>query len=231
MAENLNYGGPSDNIGVCYGTDGLEKRGDGDNKYDYWFTPEDIAGYCAEYGRLYDWRTIMAGAANSDRVPSGVRGICPDGWHIPSDKEWEALALYAGDEYCIFAGCDPNNPDLTGMYAGTRLKAKSGWRANDYYGDGTDVEDGNGTDNFGFAALAGGFCFDCAEKQNLLMGVGYYRGIGEYGYWWTATHYHNVHTGDTTEAFRRRMKFNENTVSREFQKKTGYLSSVRCVKD
>ena len=51
---------------------------------------------CGIYGRLYDWATIMNGASSSNEVPSGVQGICPDGWNIPSDAEWDILADYLG---------------------------------------------------------------------------------------------------------------------------------------
>ena len=43
---------------------------------------------CEVYGRLYNWHTIMNGAQASNSVPSGVQGICPAGWHFPSDAEW-----------------------------------------------------------------------------------------------------------------------------------------------
>ena len=42
--------------------------------------------YCNKYGRLYSWNVAMAGSDEEN-----VRGICPEGWHIPSDKEWEEL--------------------------------------------------------------------------------------------------------------------------------------------
>jgi len=69
-----------------------------------------------KYGRLYDWETAMK--------------VCPVGWHLPSDEEWQALV--------DFAGGDEN--------AGKNLKASSGWRNN-----------GGGTDTYGFAALPGGY--------------------------------------------------------------------------
>jgi uncharacterized protein (TIGR02145 family) len=34
-------------------------------------------------GRLYTWYTAMDGEAGDT-----VQGICPDGWHLPSDNEW-----------------------------------------------------------------------------------------------------------------------------------------------
>ena len=51
---------------------------------------------CNIYGRLYDWETVMNGANSSNLIPSGVQGICPSGWHIPSTQEWKTLIDYLG---------------------------------------------------------------------------------------------------------------------------------------
>lgn len=45
----------------------------------------------ATYGVLYNWPAAMNGATSSDTNPSGVRGICPPGWHLPSNAEWTQL--------------------------------------------------------------------------------------------------------------------------------------------
>jgi uncharacterized protein (TIGR02145 family) len=45
-------------------------------------------------GGLYTWVTALDGAEPSNENPSGVQGICPDGWHIPSNAEWEELHNY-----------------------------------------------------------------------------------------------------------------------------------------
>jgi uncharacterized protein (TIGR02145 family) len=50
------------------------------------------------YGLLYSWATMMNGAATSSANPSGVIGICPSGWHVPSDSEWKTLETYLGME-------------------------------------------------------------------------------------------------------------------------------------
>lgn len=55
---------------------------------------DDNTTNCANYGRLYDWETIMQGTTSSNSIPSGVQGICPPGWHIPSDAEWGVLITY-----------------------------------------------------------------------------------------------------------------------------------------
>jgi uncharacterized protein (TIGR02145 family) len=48
------------------------------------------------YGVLYNWNAAMAGAMSSSSNPSGVQGICPAGWHLPSDAEWTTLTDYLG---------------------------------------------------------------------------------------------------------------------------------------
>jgi len=105
MAENLNYNASGSK---CYLNE---------------------ASFCDQYGRLYNWTTAMANSASSAANPSGVQGICPTGWHLPSDAEWDALMTAVGGS----------------STAGTKLKATSGW-----------YDNGNGTDIYGFSALPGG---------------------------------------------------------------------------
>jgi uncharacterized protein (TIGR02145 family) len=64
MAQNLNYDTPG---ASCYNNDPAN---------------------CAIYGKLYDFTTLMQGAAPSNSVPSHVQGVCPKGWHVPSDSEY-----------------------------------------------------------------------------------------------------------------------------------------------
>jgi uncharacterized protein (TIGR02145 family) len=79
---------------------------------------------------------------------------CPAGWRLPSAEEWDGLVEYAGGE----------------RVAGGTLKAAAGW--NDYEG-----KDGNGSDDFGFSALPGGF-----------RGInGLYSDIGRLAFFWTST--------------------------------------------
>jgi uncharacterized protein (TIGR02145 family) len=246
MAENLNYNVPNAGIGSkCYGEGGAIKIDlpNGDRE-DYRYSEEEWLAGCTKYGRLYDWETIMDGAASSNQNPSGVKGICPDGWHVPSDNEWVELVDYVGDFICT-------SPDISTCYdsykSGTKLKAKSGWSSYDYYGDGSNIEPGNGTDEFGFAALPGGYCYNCSSTSVLFQndGTAYYRGTGkydndnssyifdkgEYGYWWTATEYYNQFENDRSSAYRRLMYFGYDSVKKEYQKKKDHLSSLRCVRD
>jgi uncharacterized protein (TIGR02145 family) len=52
----------------------------------------------ATYGALYTWATAMNGEASTTNNPSGIQGVCPTGWHLPSDAEWTQLTTYLGGE-------------------------------------------------------------------------------------------------------------------------------------
>ena len=47
-------------------------------------------------GVLYNWPAAMAGSTSSTANPSGIQGVCPAGWHLPSDDEWAQLIDYLG---------------------------------------------------------------------------------------------------------------------------------------
>ncbi len=53
----------------------------------------DLESNCSVYGGLYQWNELMQYVA----LP-GVQGICPSGWHIPTDEEWSVLTSYLGGE-------------------------------------------------------------------------------------------------------------------------------------
>jgi uncharacterized protein (TIGR02145 family) len=120
----------------------------------------DSASYCDKYGRLYDWNT--------------AKTVCPAGWKLPSNDDWNKLVSTAGGEET----------------AGKMLKSTEGW--NDY----CDSEDEdtrtcfncNGADEFGFSALPGG---RYAFGDGLFFNDG-----GEDGYWWS------INGGDSNGAQR-----------------------------
>ncbi len=86
MAENLRYEGNTT----------LGQQQSTTVKYRYY--PNGVEGYVANYGYLYNWAAAMNGANSSSENPSGVQGICPNGWHLPSDAEWTQLSDYLGGE-------------------------------------------------------------------------------------------------------------------------------------
>ena len=83
----------------------------------------------AEYGRLYNWYAV-----------NDMRGLCPSGWHVPSDDEWTTME--------VSLGMNPEDANATGWRGtnqGAQLKATSGW-----------LDGGNGSNVSGFSATPGG---------------------------------------------------------------------------
>lgn len=76
MAKNLNYNPPGSED-WCYNND-----------------PSN----CIVYGRIYTWDAMMNGSASSNSNPSNVQGVCPIGWHCPSQAEWDAFAIAIGND-------------------------------------------------------------------------------------------------------------------------------------
>jgi len=80
LKENLNVGSRVD--GSIEQTDNGVKE-----KYCY----DDMLANCEIYGGLYQWDEMMQGST----IP-GVQGLCPQGWHIPTDAEWSSLFDFLG---------------------------------------------------------------------------------------------------------------------------------------
>ncbi|MBQ6071169.1 MAG: fibrobacter succinogenes major paralogous domain-containing protein [Bacteroidales bacterium] len=58
------------------------------------YYPFYSANLVKNFGYLYNWSAMIHGAGSSNANPSGVQGICPNGWHVPSDTEWTQLMDY-----------------------------------------------------------------------------------------------------------------------------------------
>ena len=134
MAENLAYL-PSVNMVA----DGSEDAA-GSYYYVYGYDGTNVADAkatdnYATYGVLYNWTAAMDGEASSTTNPSGIQGVCPAGWHLPSDAEWTELTDYLGGE----------------SVAGGKLKETG---TTHWASPNTDA-----TNETGFTALPGGYRF------------------------------------------------------------------------
>ena len=70
-----------------------------DNNTDdaYCYYNNNASGEADTYGALYTWAAAMGdNAVSSSANPSGVQGVCPTGWHLPSSAEWTELTNYLG---------------------------------------------------------------------------------------------------------------------------------------
>jgi uncharacterized protein (TIGR02145 family) len=88
MKENLKAIHYSDGISILDGT-GIDITGNTTAKY--FFNVNDDPVQSNIYGRLYTWGAAMNGASSSNAIPSGIQGVCPVRWHLPSDSEWTTL--------------------------------------------------------------------------------------------------------------------------------------------
>ncbi|MCD4697293.1 MAG: hypothetical protein K8S16_13735 [Bacteroidales bacterium] len=167
--------------------------------------------WCEFYGGLYTWATVMNGTGSSNGNPSGVQGICPDGWHVPSDAEWTELTDYLINTYV----------DINSNNVGNKLKScrqVSSPLGGDCNTSGHPRWNSHGThygtNDFGFSALPGGY-----RNSN-----GTFHYLGTNGYWWSSAE------SSSTTAWRRNMDYSNGGVSRTNNYKT-YGFSVRCLRD
>lgn len=89
-----------------------------------------------QLGYIYDWWSAV-GLEYEDyetKITGRRQGICPNGWHLPTDAEWKTLENFLGSST-----------------AGKKLKTTSGWVS------------GNGTDAYSFAALPAGYGYSIVE--------------------------------------------------------------------
>lgn len=107
--------------------------------------------YAYTFGIMYNWFAVNTGK------------LCPDGWRVPSDADWQYLEGYVDTKYGV-GDSVWQKFGLRGSDAGLRLKSATGWRPGI-----------KGADNFGFHAFPGG------ERLSR-----FYAG-GSSGFWWSST--------------------------------------------
>ena len=102
------------------------------------------------YGRLYNWYAV-----------DDARGLCPSGWHVPTDGEWMTLEMALG-----MSESEANDTGFRGTDQGTQMKTYYGWD-----------EGGNGSNSSGFSGLPGGYRFSS----------GFFASAGYVGRWWSSS--------------------------------------------
>jgi len=168
------------------------------------------------YGVLYNWTAAMNGAASSSSNPSGVQGVCPPGWHLPSDAEWTELETYLannGYNYDGSVGGD-NFRDKIAI----SLASATGWDAYASTNPGAISNTNTAYDAYrnksGFSALPGGY----------RSGDGAFDYIGGNGDWWSSTQ------SNANNAWGRGLYYyGGNVLGGDYYKESGF--SVRCLRD
>jgi uncharacterized protein (TIGR02145 family) len=157
-----------------------------------------------KYGALYTWAAAMNGAVSSNSVPSGVQGVCPVGWHLPSDEEWTILT-----DYLTFNGYSFNS---NGINIAKAMSYTAGWTVNQI--SGTVGNDQAGNNSSGFSALPGG--------SRLYNGT--FNQAGYTANWWRSTE-----TSATLASFRYITYSNNRVYRSSSNKQNGF--SIRCLQN
>lgn len=145
MAENLNY------------------------KVDSSFCYKDSAEYCEKYGRLYRWAAAVGkseeecGFGMTCKFSEKVRGVCPEGWHLPDNSDWQTIFAILGE---IDTAGAMGIVAYGSEFVSAALRSTSGCSGG-----------GDGADYFGFSALPAG----CRFRD------GGYGGKGSYSSFWSST--------------------------------------------
>jgi uncharacterized protein (TIGR02145 family) len=166
-----------------------------------WYEVGTPLSYHADHGNLYTHGAVVH-----------PKEICPVGWHVPSDAEWNSLVSFLDPSANLNAPFDFNGIQVVSSSAGGALKSTEtlpapsrGWKA----------PNGGATNSSGFEGLPGG-----ARPATLE----FVREISKGGAWWTSTPV----LGD--KAWFRGLQFDNGQATRAATfKNTG--NSVRCVKD
>lgn len=142
------------------------------------------------YGKLYNYFVV-----------ADARNVCPTGWHVPTDAEWNSLVVYL----------DPNADTTTAvgtqsLIAGGRMKTKG----KQYWG----APNAYATNEIGFSALPAGSRDEVGHFDFIQESVGF----------WTSTEL------NTTDAYSRDLGYGSGRINKNtIDKISGF--SIRCLKN
>jgi uncharacterized protein (TIGR02145 family) len=127
-----------------------------------WYDNISTIGYSD--GFLYTWPAAMKINSAGEIKTGIVQGVCPDGWHLPSDDEWKQLEMFLG-----MSKADADNEKWRGEDEGGKMKS-----------GGTNLWESpntGATNESSFRAIPAGWC----------DGAGYYTNIGKSTKFWSSS--------------------------------------------
>ena len=161
-------------------------------------TPSNLASY----GYLYNWYAAK-GIASTGSIT--YKNICPTGWHVPTDSDWNKLII------SIHSGADTTGTATQSTTAGGKMKSTG----NNTASTGLWTSPNTGADNLsGFSALPGGFRSNPGEFSSIRNTASF----------WSATE------DNSTNAWSRGLSYNNGNVSR-ISSIFAVGASVRCLRD
>ena len=199
MRENLRTTKYADGVSIPQGVGGSSIAA--------WSYPNSASSNMNTYGLLYNYAAVMRNDSPSNNNPSGVQGICPVGWHVPSDAEWVQLINYLGeqDQYV----CNSINTNIAKSLAST-----TGWSSgSDVCAVGNTPANNNATN---FSGMPAGYFFPTMSTDESCFGA--------IAIFWTTTE------SSPSNMYARKLYCNYTVVTRSAYP-TGCGYSVRCLRD
>lgn len=165
----------------------------------YRYLPGNAEENVQAYGYLYNWKAVMG----NDTASENVQGICPTGWHVPSEADWAVLKEYVGSHQELCFGSNPEN-------IAKALASDTEWNSSTTnFSIGKEMNLNNAS---GFTALPAG---KCNGSSNL---------FGQYAAFWSATE------ASASKAYMQSLFFSLPTMDGNSYNKY-YALSVRCVRN
>lgn len=155
----------------------------------------------------------MAGTGSSVENPSRVRGACPEGWHMPSDEEWNELINYLADNGYNYDGTTGEE----GEKIGKALADSVSWNRISHEGAVGNDDYPEMRNKSGFSALAAG-----NRSAN-----GYFNSLSKSynGTWWSSTE------DDTNNAYKLYISYSRPRADKSPSNNKAIGANCRCVKD
>ena len=202
LAENLRTKHYGDGTEIAVGSSASAET-------PYIYYPNGEATNLNEYGYLYNWQAATY-AQTTIMAPSGIQGVCPAGWHIPSENEWEILDLEVNGSALDFNNSFNSDGNFTG-----KLAKGCGWKqsANVLAPGNFSDEQRNVT---GFGAVPAGWY----TSEN-------YTGFESSAAFWTCTQ------NSENKIYTRHLNYDTSAMNRphDDQLLDKHAFSVRCIRD
>ena len=156
------------------------------------------------YGNLYNWYTV-----------DDERGLCMEGWHVPTKQEWFTLMIF------LDADADSNSLYPQSQIAGGMMKSTGTIEG----GDGLWLSPNEGATNESyFSAIPEGVRLKNNDSQGVYLGGSTYSGIGRYCFYWSQTNNHG------TSAFGTSLSSTTSDFGVAADQKP-YGKAIRCLRD